>query len=529
MPPLTRALYDLGQQPPCPLPFNMADYVMQAGRLQPEKTALLVLHSTQGDIAETWSFAALDRAIRATAAGLIARGLQPRDRVALRMGNLSDFPVLFFGTIAAGGIAVPTSAQLTPAEFARLAEDMTPRFVAMAEDLALPNPGAEILRQAEWQSLRQTAPISPVRSQPDDPAFLIYTSGTSGRPKGVLHAQRAAWARRMMWADWYGLGQADVMLHAGAFNWTYTLGTGLTDPWAAGATSLIHTGPARAEDLPAIAQRHHATILAAVPGVYRRILRGKSDLNQAFADLRHALTAGEKMPQALAEDWQNRTGKPVYEALGMSEISTYLSSGPSCPPRPGAIGKPQTGRRVAILEADGEPAPIGTEGALAISHRDPGLMLGYWNQPEATDASHRGTWFLTGDRAAMDQDGYVSYAGRADDVMTALGYRVSPQEVEDALIAHPAIQDAGVTQVQLRDDLTLIAAFCVAEGDWPGDDVLASFAAQHLAAYKCPRLWVQRTALPRTANGKLIRRQLAQSFDPASPSVPRQQPGSDPA
>ncbi|MEM8791172.1 MAG: AMP-binding protein [Pseudomonadota bacterium] len=529
-PPLTRSLYDLGPPEPCPAPFNMADYVMRKSRETPEKTALIVIEGEAGDIAEIWNFAALDHAIRATAAGLVARGLEPGDRVALRMGNISDFPILFFGTIAAGGIAVPTSAQLTEPEFTALLADMTPRFVAMSEDLSVTQlpAGASPLHPAEWRGLRDTPPMDPVESAPDDPAFLIYTSGTSGGAKGVLHAQRSAWARRMMWADWYGLGPDDVMLHAGAFNWTYTLGTGLTDPWAAGATAVIHTGPASAEALPRIAERHDATILAAVPGIYRRILRTEHPLARSFSALRHALVSGERMPETLAEAWRARTQKPIYEALGMSEVSTYLSSGPNCTPRPGAIGRPQTGRRVAILDG-AEPAPVDAEGALAVSTRDPGLMLRYWNRPDETAAARRGEWFLTGDRAAMDADGYVTFLGRSDDVMTAQGYRVSAQEVEDVLLTHPGIAEAGVTEVRLRDDLTLIAAFVVPDGPWPGEEALRAFSATRLAAYKCPRLWQECDALPRTANGKLLRRKLAQDFDPSGVAGPRQQPRQGPA
>ncbi|MEM7176671.1 MAG: class I adenylate-forming enzyme family protein [Pseudomonadota bacterium] len=510
---LSASLFDLGPPPPCPKGFNMARYVMEAGRRAPDKVALLVLEGAAGDVAETWRFADLDRAIRGTAAGLRALGLQRGERVALRMGNLSDFPILFFGIVAAGGIAVPTSSQLTEAEFAGIAADMTPRFIALADDLALSHlpGGAQAIPQADWASLRQTPPGGFAETHADDPAYLVYTSGTSGTPKGVLHAHRAAWARRMMWAGWYGLDAGDVMLHAGAFNWTYTLGTGLTDPWAAGASSLIHTGPATADQLPALANRYDATILAAVPGVYRRILRSPAGLDETFASLRHALISGEHAPGTLMAQWREVTGKPVYEALGMSEVSTFLSSSPTVPYKPGTTGRPQMGRRVAILDGD-HPAPVGAPGELAVSNRDPGLMLRYWNQPEATAGAMRGEWFVTGDRASMDAEGYVTHHGRTDDVMTALGYRVSPQEVEAALAAHPDIAEIGVTQVQVRPDLALIGAFVVPRGDWPGEAALTAFAEDRLAQYKCPRLWVPCTALPRTANGKLLRRDLAAQY-----------------
>src|SRR5690606_34959288 len=184
------------------------------------------------------------------------------------------------------------------------------------------------------------------------------TSGTGGRPKGVVHAQRAAWARRMMWDGWYGLGPGDRVLHAGAFNWTYTLGAGLTDPWAAGATALIHSGPPDRNIWPRLAALHAPTIFAAVPGVYRQMLDAP-DLRDGFASLRHGLSAGEALPRAVRGAWEGATGKPIYEALGMSEVSTYISFSPAHPTVPGRAGRPQIGRRVAVVNEDGSPVEVG--------------------------------------------------------------------------------------------------------------------------------------------------------------------------
>ncbi|MEO1601313.1 MAG: class I adenylate-forming enzyme family protein [Pseudomonadota bacterium] len=507
---LTTSLFDEGPPPPCPARFNMAGYVLGAAVRTPEKDALLVL-GPDGALLERWSYQALADAVLGTAAGLRERGLRRGDRVLLRLGNVSDFPILFFGTVAAGGIAVPTSSQLTAAEFARIAEDTGARFVAADPTLETPDGVAERLGPADWSTLLDTAPEPAADTDADDPAFLIYTSGTGGRPKGVLHAHRSAWARRMMWEGWYGLGPTDVMLHAGAFNWTYTLGAGLTDPWAAGATTLIATGGPAADAWPRLSARYRPTLFAAVPGVYRQMLRNEAGLAGAFAALRHGLTAGERMPEALAETWTAATGKPVYEALGMSEVSTYISSSPAVPRRTSRAGRPQAGRRIAVLEEAGTVAPIGTPGQLAVSKRDPGLMLGYWRQPDATEAAFAGEWFLTGDRVAMDPDGYVEHLGRTDEVMTSLGYRVSPAEVEMALADHPAVSEIAVAELPVRADLSLIAAFVVPNGDWPGETALASHADARLAPYKQPKLWIAVDRLPRTANGKLLRRALVEA------------------
>ncbi len=503
------SLVDEAAPEPCPAPFNIAAYALAAAR-GPDagKEALRVL----GAARESWSYAELDRAVGRIAAGLAARGVGRGDRVALRIGSSVAFPLLFLGAIAAGAVPAPTSTQLTAGEFAAIAEDLAPRLVVADEGLATPPvAGAETVTLGDWRALMAPAPAPPVATMPEDPGFLVYTSGTGGRPKGVLHAQRAAWARRMMWAGWYGLGPGDRVLHAGAFNWTYTLGTGLIDPWAAGATAIVAGDRPEPEAWPRIIAAEGATIFAAVPGVYRRLLRAPDGLRDRLGALRHGLTAGEKLPETVRESWTRATGRPLYEALGMSEVSTYCSASPSVPPRAGTVGRPQRGRRVAVIDAAGRPVPVGEPGLLAVARRDPGLMLGYWRRPEETAAAFRGEWFVTGDRAAMDADGYVTHLGRADELMTALGYRVSPQEVEEALAAHPGVAEIAVAELPVRADLRLIAAFVVPAAEWPGEAALSAFAAGRLAAYKCPKLWIPVDALPRTANGKLIRRALVEA------------------
>lgn len=496
--PLTVSLCDRGPPPPCPARFNIARHALFSD--QPSDRTALTILGEGGGVRDHWTYGGLRDAVARAAGALRAAGLRPGERVMLRMGGSADFPIVFLGVVAAGGVAAPTSAQLTPTEAAYLAADMGARFVCLGEGFDIDAPGAAILGPAD---LRDGPMLDPVDTAADDPAFIVYTSGSSGRPKGVVHAQRSAWARRMMWRGWYGLGPDDLMLHAGALNWTYTLGAGLLDPWGAGAATLVYGGPRDPAVWATIAARHRPTLFAAAPGVHRQLLKHGERLDAAFAALRHALSAGEKLPDATADDWTMRTGKPIYEALGMSEISTYVSSSPEAPPRRGFVGPPQPGRRVAILRRGGsEPAPVGEVGELAVCASDPGLMLGY----HGAGLPLRDGWFVTGDLAAMDADGYVAYRGRADDLMNAGGYRVSPQEVEDALLAHPGVAEAAVVERTVREGVSIIEAHVVAPGlDAPA---LESWCAGRLAAYKRPRAYVFAEALPRTATGKVIRRAL---------------------
>ncbi len=499
------SLFDGGAPTPCPDPFNLAQYVLAAGAKTPDKTALEVYHSVN-DV-DHWRYRDLNAAVRTTAGGLRALGLQTGDRILLRIGNTADFPILFLGAIAMGAVPVPTSAMLTEPEVRHIIAELEPALVAFGGGLApLADLPCTMLDQTGITALRKAAPIDPLPRHPDDLAYIIYTSGTSGQPRAVMHAQRAVWARRMMWQGWYGLQTDDRMLHAGAFNWTYTLGTGLLDPWAIGATAMIYTGAPDAQIWAGISARHKPSIFAAAPGVYRQILKHK--IRDEFASLRHGLCAGEKLPDTTRARWQEATGKPLYEALGMSEVSTFISSSPNNPPKPGTSGHVQKGRRVAVL-GDSGPVPLNTAGTLAIHKSDQGLMLGYRNQPAETAARYQGDWFVTGDTVSMDAEGYITYLGRDDDMINAGGYRVSPLEIEQVLLQVDGITEAAAIEQPVKEGVSVVAAFYVSTQPLD-DNLLITHCAARLARYKCPRIFTRIDALPKGANNKIRRKELRQ-------------------
>jgi acetyl-CoA synthetase len=498
-----------------PQRFNLAAYAIgRAAAARPQHPALLVIADPVRPPVETWSFAELEDAVLRIAGGLQAAGLNPGARILIRLENTSAYALLFFGAIAGGFVPLPTSAQLTEHEVRFLLEDSGAEAIALDHDLGLRAvpPGMRVFDADHIaRMLREGPRAAYADTAAEDPAFLIYTSGTTASPKGVLHAQRSAFGRRPMYRGWYGIGPDDRMLHAGAFNWTFTLGTGLTDPWANGATSIIYTGEKDPALWPRLIAQTGATLFAAVPGVYRQMLKYAAPSRDDLGALRHGLMAGEAPPPGLVEEWTARTGRPLYEALGMSEISTYVSSGPDVPRKPGAIGKAQPGRRIAVLPLDSgnEPLPSGEEGLLAVHRADRGLMLGYWQRPQEEALVCRGDWFVGGDLAVIDPEGYVFHRGRANDLMKALGYRVSPLEVEAALSEHPSVAEVACAEVKVRADVSVIAAFVVPHAGIEADAAdIERFAAGRLAAYKRPRCIVFVEALPRTANGKIIRQAL---------------------
>ncbi|MDP4026016.1 AMP-binding protein [Methylobacterium sp. NEAU 140] len=497
-----------------PARFNAARYCLaDNARLRPDKTALILVGD--GTVSRL-TFAEVDRAVRGIAAGLLGLGLKPGDRVMIRMGNDADYALLHFGAMAAGLVALPSSPQLTEPEAAFLMENSGAAAVAIGGGCTVSPAalGGRLRLDADGIAALKAGPPLPgyADTAADDPAMLIYTSGTTSRPKGVLHGHRAAYGRRPMVDHWVGLTETDVMLHAGTMNWTYTLGVGLSDPWSVGATTVLYNGPRDPSVWPRLMAEYGATLFAAVPTLYRQILKYGDLPAHDLSRLRHGCTAGEPLPVDLLDAWTAATGKPLYEALGMSEISTYISSGPTIPVRPGSPGKPQPGRRVAILPVEGAPVPLpaGESGLLAVHRSEPGLMLGYWHRPEEEAEVFRGDWFVGGDLARLDADGYLWFEGRNNDLMKAMGYRVAPNEVEVVLATHPSVAEVGVAELPVRADVSVICGFVVLQpGAAPDADALLAWCAERLAAYKRPREIRFLDALPRTANGKVQRKRLA--------------------
>ena len=501
--------------------LNLARACLEPWASDPEharRPAFTFLRGDGPDDAESWTYGEVWERVQRVARGLLARGLEPGDRVLVRLPHSPDYAFAFFGANAAGLVPIPASPQLTEGEAAFLVADAEPRAAFTTRDLPLPGFDGLELHPEDLDTLDGDGDLPETRAE--DPAFLIYTSGTQARPKGVLHAQRALYGRALMWDAWEGFGPTDVTLHAGTLNWSYTLGVGLTDAWATGGHAMLYGGPPDPAVWVRLIERHRITVFTAVPTVHRQLLKYGAPEEHDFSSLRHCLCAGEPLLPALLAEWRERIGVEMYEALGMTEVSTYISSGPATSVRPGSPGRPQPGRRLVILpEAGGEePLPAGEVGLLAVHRSDPGLMLGYWRRPDEAAAVYHGEWFAGGDLAALDEDGYVWFHGRADDVIKSFGYRLSPVEIEAALESAPGVAEVAVVGLEVDAAKTLVTACVVPEdGAEFEEHVLRAHAEAHLAGYKQPHQYVPVEALPRTRNGKLQRSALVERLSAEPP------------
>lgn len=460
-------------------------------------------------------------------------GLAPGERVLIRLPNCLAYPTAFLGALRAGLVAVPTSTQLTADEVRWIAKDSgavavvcdRATWTALRDDLeAQPAlrrvllagagdapPGDRLAVHDLDDALAGAAPAPAHPTRADDPAYLVYTSGTTGFPKGVLHAHRALLGRQPSSTYWFDFRpEGDRVLHAGKYNWTYTLGTGMMDPLYRGHTTIVHEGAADATAWPARIARHGATIFIAVPTIYRQILQKTRASARDVPTLRHCMSAGEPLPSEVLAEWRTRFGQEVYEALGMTECSYYLCSTRSRPIRPGSAGFAQPGHDVRLLDPETmREVPDGAEGMLCIPRSDPALLLRYWNQPEETARCFRDDWFLTGDWARRDADGYLWFLGRRDDLINTFGYRVSPHEVDRVLTEHPGIAEAAAVGEEVDRDKTLVTAYVVPRPESRlTPEAVLGWAREHLAAYKAPRIVYFVDTLPRTRNGKVQRRAL---------------------
>jgi acetyl-CoA synthetase len=463
-------------------------------------------------------------------------GVGAGERVLIRLPNCLDYPTAFLGAMKRGAIPVPTSSLLTAEELVHLARDsgavalVADRVtwnamhaaLAEVEDLRLvllAGAGAVAptgrLRCVELEpalaAVGHVEPPHPTRAE--DPAYLVYTSGTTGYPKGVLHAHRALLGRQPSSRYWFDFRpEGDRVLHSGSYNWTYVLGTGMTDPLYRGHTTIVHQGPSEAALWPRLIARHGATIFIGVPTLYRQILQRTDATAADVPTLRHCMCAGEQLAAELLAAWRARFGLDIYEGLGMTECSYYLCETKERPIRAGSAGFVQPGHDVHLLDPH-TWREVGTdeEGMLCIRRTDPGLMLRYWNQPEETAACFHGEWFLTGDYARRDADGYVWFLGRRDDLINTFGFRVSPHEIERVLKGHPDVADAAATAEEVGPQKTLAVAYVIPRaGSGLAAAEVLRFGREHLAAYKAPRIVYVVDEFPRTRNGKVLRR----AFDP---------------
>jgi acetyl-CoA synthetase len=352
----------------------------------------------------------------------------------------------------------------------------------------------------------------------DEPAFIVYTSGTTGKPKGIVHAHR--WIVALGDLNRYRLPpeENDVVMATGEWSFISALGHNLLFPLRNGVTGAILSARATPENVLRFIEKHRVTVLYSVATVHRRLL-GMANFESDYdlSSLRCAHATGEALREATYNEWKNRVGSELYEHYGVSEYQLVIGHGIRHPVKPGSVGKPLPGVGVAILDDALKPVPNGELGQFAISIKDPGLFLGYYKDRERTEAVVRNGWYFTGDLAYQDAEGYFYIAGRRDDCFKSRGIFISPTEIENALQKHPAIIEAAVVPEPDAEIGNKIRAVVVLADGQPPSDTLAQAVREMLrsqiAPFKIPHKIEFARSLPKSAVGKILRTALIPQRD----------------
>jgi benzoate-CoA ligase len=459
-------------------------------------------------------------------------------RILLCLQDGIDFPTAFLGAVKAGVVPVPVNTMLCAADYAYMLEDsraplavisasLLPQLQPILEHAAFlkhvlvsaataPLPGMRSIGDVLAASAETCEPASTWR---DEACFWLYSSGSTGVPKGTVHVHSSLIETAALYAQGtLGLQESDVALSAAKLFFAYGLGNSLTFPLSVGGTAVLMAERATPASIAERLRRHRPTVFSGVPTLYASLLAGGQLPPAQELSLRICNSAGEALPADIARRWRERTGIDIVDGIGSTEMLHIFVSNRPGRIRPGTLGLPVPGYEVKIVDENGNPAAAGETGDLLV--RGPTSAKFYWNQHARSRATFVGSWTRTGDRFRVDENGDYVFAGRADDMLKVGGIYVSPIEVEAALIAHPAVHEAAVVGKQDNDGLVKPMAYIVLAGGVCASEDLArelqTFIKTRLAPYKYPR-WIEFVAdLPKTATGKIQRFKLRAACKPNS-------------
>ena len=516
--------------------FNVATYFIDRNVLEGrgEKTAIEC-----GD--ESVSYRQLLERTNRAGNALRDLGVRLEERVVLLLLDTPEFLYSFFGAIKIGAVAVPVNTFLKPHEYEYLLNDTRARVVLVSETLLsqLQSIGRERLRYLReivvvgernqehpclGQLLEAASPeLRAEATSKDDAAFWLYSSGSTGPPKGCVHLHHDMVVCSELYArNILRMNERDRCYSVARLFFAYGLGNAGYFSLGCGATTILSPARPTPANVYADIERYRPTLFFSVPSNYSALLAHRHEDGTEFdlSSIRHAISAGESLPASLFERFKQRFGVEILDSLGSTETLQMVIANRPGEAKPGSTGKIIPGYEAKIVDDEGRSVPPGEIGNLLI--KGDSTCAGYWNQHEKTKETFEGHWFHTGDKYYQDEEGYFWYAGRANDLFKVSGRWLSPAEVESALIAHPAIREAAVIARDDESGLTKVAAYVVVNDEFTANAQLVrelqDWVAERIGNYKHPR-WIEfLPELPKTATGKLQRYKLrelqAQSQSP---------------
>lgn len=503
--------------------FNFAQHILALNKNRKDK------HAYRDDQREL-TYGELDVRVRQFAAGLLQHGVQPEQRILLVMLDTIDLPVAFLGALYAGVVPVPVNTLLPADNYAYMLAHSDAKL-AIVSDALLP-----VVQQAMTQSHRKipvfisgkadsaaglhfdallaTTPLAEenyAHTHADQFAFWLYSSGSTGQPKGTVHTHaNLYWTAELYGKPVAGMREEDIVFSAAKLFFAYGLGNALTFPLSVGATTILMAERPTPAAVFERLTKQRPTIFCGVPTLYVGMLAAEKMPARADTAIRICLSAGETLPREIGEKFQTHFGCDILDGLGSTEMLHIFLSNHQDDIRYGSTGKAVKGYQVELRDESGQPVPAGEVGDLYI--QGPSAALLYWTNREKTMSTFQGAWVKSGDKYRMDADGYYHYAGRSDDMLKVSGQYVSPIEVEAALMGHDAVLECAVVGKPDDKGLTKTIAYVVlrdaAKAGADTESDLKAYVKTKLTPHKYPREIIFTSDLPKTATGKIQRFKL---------------------
>jgi benzoate-CoA ligase len=478
---------------------------------------------------QTVTYSALNAAVNRSGNALLAHGVARGDRVLFLMDDSPELIAAYLGTMRIGAVAVALNVRLAPRDLLFVIEHsgceaifVDAHFMDLYESAVatLENPPMVVVvggsAQPPYLALAdiladQSEQLESARMDPEEVGFWLYSSGTTGKPKAVMHAQRSVLVADRLERECLGVKPGDRIFTTSKIFFGFALGHSLMGALQCGATVILSPAWPEPKLIIATVERHQPTVLFSTPVMYRNLMREGAPMRPAFRAIRHYVAAGEKLPESLYDDWLELCGKPILDGVGASEtVFLFLLNRPDDSVG-GSSGKPVSWAEVRLVGEDGQDiTEPGQAGQIAV--RTPCQFVGYWQQPDLSAKALRDGWYFPGDMFEFDAKGRWCHMGRADDMLKVSGQWVSPAEIEACALSVPGVLDAAVVGFPNEDGLTRIALFAVprdADADQAAlSEALLQTFKSTLSIYKCPRTIRFVDELPHTATGKTQRFRL---------------------